>query len=409
MVRPLHFMLCIAVLYCLILFTICNLKPTPDSQYAFFNTPELVSIIQKLHRSTISHQASESFHMNLEYTDMPTTSLKKSALSEIVVHSTVFSTAAVNFQIENSNFFYISPRIFIVDNSEDPEGQENCILTNLQGVLKPGSSGVFGPFSCKFSRNGKFSYTAFIISNNQIVDVVDIEFRISGPQLEIAPIPYYSNKFQVKNVGDSLISVTRLLFNDFSCYDQNLQINDCNSLFELHPGQHNVFEVKASPDGSSKLKKKLIRVQTSLGEFEAELEIHFPETLIEPSYPLITFSFALLLVYVQKTFLPVLRKKLISSKKEEKICDFTFKKYSKPAFVNCHKAQVENLQLVTKKCNSLEQNTMTSETTDTHLNSPTNSLNSEDSSLEDDYFLDTYKISGLFCRNPLNSYLNHLN
>lgn len=409
MARPLYFMFCNAVLYCLTLFTICNLMPTLDSQSAFFNTPEPVSIIQKLHRSTISHQASKSFHLNLEHSAIPAASFKKSALSEILIQSTVFSAVAVNFQLENSNFFYISPQIFVEHNSGDPEGQENCILTDSQGILEPGSSRVFGPLRCKFARNGRFSYTAYIISNNQIVDVVGIQFDISGPQLEISPVPYRSNKFQIKNVGDALISVTGLLFDDFSCYDKNLEINDCDSSFELIPGQFNVIEVNASPDGSTKLKKKLIRVQTSLGEVEAELDIHYPATISEPSFLLVAFSFVLLFVCANNTFLPVLRKKLVSSKKEEKICDFTFKKYSKPAFVSCQKAQVGSLEVVTKKCNSLDQNTMASETTDTHLNSPTNSLNSEDSSLEDDYFLDTYKTSGLFCRNSLNSYLNHLN
>lgn len=405
MVRPLLFMFSNAVLYCLILFTISNLLSSVETQKTVFYTPESVSKIQKLHNSTISLRSSHSFYINLEDSDLPTDLLKMPALSEILVESTVFSSSILNFQIENSNFFYINSRILILPSSDNPEAKGNCIIDSFQGVLEPGSKRVLGPLQCKFSRNGKFSFTAYIISNGQIFDVVNIKFIISGAQLEITQVPSSNNKFQIKNVGDSSISVTRLFFSDFSCYDQNLQIADCYNSFELLPEQYNLIEIRASSDGSSKVKKKIIFIQTSFGEISAELLIHYPTTLSEPSLTLTLFSYALMLACVYREFSLALRKKIVSSKKQEKIQEFTFRKYFKPSFPQSKQTQISTFQVFSKKCNSLDEFTMMSETTDTHLNSPTNSLNSEPS-LDDDYFLDSYKTSGLFCRNSLNSSFN---
>lgn len=50
-----------------------------------------------------------------------------------------------------------------------------------------------------------------------------------------------------------------------------------------------------------------------------------------------------------------------------------------------------------------DQFTITSETTDTHLNSPTGSSNGQDLIDEDDYFLDSYKMTGIFSMNSQNS------
>ena len=409
MARPVLFMLFNALLYCLILLTISNLLSSDDSPKSFFSTPEPVSKIQKLHYSTITHSSSHSFYINLEETDLPTDLFQKPGLAEVLVESTVFSTSILSFQIENSNFFYINSRILIVPSKYNPDPQENCIIDNFQGILEPGSKKVLGPLQCKFSRNGKFSYTAYIISSGQIFDIVNIKFIISGPQFEITPIPSSTNKFQIKNVGDSSISVTRILFSDFSCHDQNLRIVECYYSFELLPEKYNMIEIKASSDGSTKVKNKYILIQTAFGEISAELLIHYPTTLSEPSLTLNFLSFALMLACVYRQFSSTLMKKIVSSKKQVKIQEFTFRKYYKPSFRHYKQVQTSTFQAFCKKCNSLDEFTMTSETNDTHLNSPTNSLNSEEPSQEDDYFLDSYKTSGLFCRNSFNRDFNHLN
>jgi hypothetical protein len=82
------------------------------------------------------------------------------------------------------------------------------------------------------------------------------------------------------------------------------------------------------------------------------------------------------------------------------------KRYSKLVFAEKVKSAPSSLKIF-KQSNISDQFTMTSETTDTHLNSPTNSLNSEDLSEDEDYFLDSYKMTGLFsmnaCRGCFNS------
>jgi hypothetical protein len=419
MERPVVFMISITVLYSflwIILFTLSRGSESFDQNQ--ISNQKFENLIPKVYHSVIPLQPRSTSYKSLETTRFDLSEVDYSSFnpSLLSLEFSVFSAGSVTFELRNQNFFHSTSQIILIP-SEKSSGF-HCKVSNSAGLVPPESSSTLGPILCESSRNGSFSFQVLIIADGKIIDLVQVEAKVAGPMLEIKNVAKESElhheKFQIKNVGESSIMIQRILFNDFSCFENDLEIIHCSNEFLLNPESGSFFEISKSKN-TSKFKFDIsVIVLTSAGLLMFPLTVIFHDSSQEDPQVRLCFVFLVTFCIFYFFSMKFQRKVEIISglpcEKDSEVEEMSEKKdlkrYSKLVFAEKVKSAPSSLKIF-KQSNISDQFTMTSETTDTHLNSPTNSLNSEDLSEDEDYFLDSYKMTGLFsmnaCRGCFNS------
>ena len=406
MERPAVFMISITVLYCLTLAFLSHLSILQLNQENFSNK-KFDNLISKVYHIQIPWNSQSTVLKSLQINSVDPFLLEKESLSFTVksLEFSVFSVGSVYFELQNHNFFYTPVQVLMVQSNSTRD--LNCQVFNDRGVAPPLNNFTLGPLICESSQNGNSNLRVLIIHDGKLLEQFSINIEFKGPALQISHVEGMDakmlQKFRIINVGDSSVLILGTFFESFSYCETYFEILNCFKQFEL--GQEESFDIDIL--GYCYLAEGFlstsILVKTSYGIFTLPINLKLNQEAGISYSKFILWLITCLILYFSRTSLQ--KFKIISS--QDKTHNFTemanLRRYSRPVISNKRKTHPNQICII-KPCLVFDQFTITSETTDTHLNSPTSSSNSEDLQDEDDYFLDSYKMTGIFSVNPKNSF-----
>ena len=408
MERPAVFMISITVLYTLALSLLSHLTILPSQNHEIFSNKKFENLTSKVYHIPIPVQAQSTGFKSLQglSTDFSMLSEKSFDFTVKSLEFSVLTLGSVYFELINQNFFYTPVQVLLVESAN--QTSLACRVFNDRGLVPPEDNLRLGPLVCESSRNGRYEVKVLLVHDGKVLERFRVDVEVKGPVLEMNAAEECKGeklqKFQIKNVGDSSVRIFRTFFWGFSCFEGNLEIFDCNRGVEL--GKDERFEVVITGfrDFSQVYISSLLYVDTSYGIFSLPFTSTLEQESDDSGSGVITWLVAFLSLYL--SIKSSAKCNIVSS--HEQISSFQsltgdLHHYSKPVMRDNSKTYPSRIQII-KHCQISDQFTMTSETTDTHLNSPTISSKSEDLHEEEDYFLDSYKITGLFSMNLKSSF-----
>lgn len=401
-------MISITVLYTLALAFLSHLSILPNQTSQIFSNTKFENLTSKVYHIPIPMQSQSTVFKSLQSPPFDFSNLNEKSLNFKVksLEFSIFSLGSIYFEFKNHNFFYTPVQILLVESAN--YANLNCQVFNDQGLAPPENNLRLGPLICGSSENGRYEVKVLLVQDGKVLEGLRIDVEVKGPALKIFPVEGFEGrklqKFQIKNVGDSSVWVFRTFFYGFSCFEKNLEIFDCEREVEL--GQDESFEVQVFgfSDFSQVFISSSIYVDTSYGIFSLPFTSNLVQESEDSDSKLLTWLLTCITLYFS---IKSSKQYKILSSHDQSISFQTLPRdlhhYSKPIIRENSKSYPSRIQIM-KPCQISDQFTMTSETTDTHLNSPTISSKSEDLHEEEDYFLDSYKMTGLFRMNLKSSF-----
>lgn len=347
-----------------------------------------------------------------------------SPISNLNFFATAGSSSSKYFKIKNDFDYYLAVQFFLMENQDfDKDFCPNAgdlknpfYLEKTFAVIRPGEESLIGPLVFAPDCYGEYYVKVLVKSNNKGAVRIRITGKASGAELKLSEEVFkVKNEIDVKiqNFGDLEETIQGVYFPGLTCSYHALVIKNCFSSFQIAPGEESVIKIQADYDQVEYFFTTEIWLQGKSQIYTQKIQIEVANS--PPQWDLIGNCIfpCLSLLFLSNSFKRLQKsqkKKVISSKIPDQVTSIPILKPYRTPISNSDqldyiKDQIRSQLSLTheliitigKKKNS-EDFTLGSVTTDTRINSPVNSFQTEEDSeiLENDLYLDMYKVSGIF-------------